>query len=91
MMFMRYSSLLVFWVNIALNDPDGSSLRKSSPFGPGILFSRSKARYPGPALAATESSNASNDVAAANERNMVKDKLTNRLFWRGRCPSNERD
>ena len=71
MMLMRYSSLLVFWVNRALNEPDGSFLRKSSPFGPGILFSRSRARYPGPASATTEFTRASSDVAAAKERIMI--------------------
>ena len=74
MMLMRYSSLLVFWVNRALNEPDGSFLRNSSPFGPGILFSSSKARYPGPALATTESNRASSDVAAARERIMINGK-----------------
>lgn len=80
MMLMRYSSLLVFWVNRALNEPDGSFLRKSSPFGPGILFSRSKARYPGPALATTESNKASSDVAAAKERIMINGRSMARLL-----------
>ena len=77
---MRYSSLFVFWVKGALNDPDGSSLRKSSPFGPRILFSRSRARYPGPALPAAASINASSKVAAAKERNMIKDEWMVRLL-----------
>ena len=73
-MLMRYSSLLVFCVRAALNDPDGSLLRKSSPFGPGILFSRSRARYPGLALASIAVTSASSDAAVAMKRDIIKDR-----------------
>lgn len=60
-----------------MNDPDGSSLRNSSPFRPGILFSRSRARYPGLALAFVALMSASSDARVAIERNMITDVMMN--------------
>jgi hypothetical protein len=69
---IRYSCLLELWVRRELQEPEGSSLRKSSPFATGILFSRSRARNPGLAFTGTAFVNVNSNVAVAREYNMIK-------------------